>query len=276
MPAKILLKNGDPIGGKNQNLIYIKDIKRDKPGRWVLVYDKEYGDTFEGILGTLRYYKTYHSHNTSRKLANLHTRKWNPGETKIIMSQPLIFIEELGLKITPNGTKFRLGLFKNLNTDIKFKATVPSVLSGNSIGIKSSKGELKIANILDNLKINYIREYSFPNFINLYNKRNFPFDFYLPDYNCCIEYDGEQHYKGWRKDKDSLKIIQERDNRKNQFCENNDIKLLRIPYTDFNNITLEYLISKLNTIGVSIEKDISANGNLVVVPEGSTPVVNTK
>ena len=28
-------------------------------------------------------------------------------------------------------------------------------------------------------------------------KKPLPFDFYLPEYNMCIEFDGEQHFKGW-------------------------------------------------------------------------------
>ena len=27
------------------------------------------------------------------------------------------------------------------------------------------------------------------------DKRQLPFDFYLPSYNVCIEYQGEQHYR---------------------------------------------------------------------------------
>ena len=65
-----------------------------------------------------------------------------------------------------------------------------------------------------------------------------PFDFYLPQYNCCIEFDGEQHYKiikhfgGFDKFVDT-KI---RDTIKNEYCKNNDIKLIRISYWNFNNI----------------------------------------
>ena len=50
---------------------------------------------------------------------------------------------------------------------------------------KISKGERKIMNLLDNMEIYYI---------HLYILDKLEWDFYLPDYNTCIEYDGAQHY----------------------------------------------------------------------------------
>lgn len=70
------------------------------------------------------------------------------------------------------------------------------------------------------------------------DKRSLPFDFYLPKYNTCIEYDGQQHFRdhaafGW---KDSFPKISYRDSIKTVFCEDKGIRLLRIPYTQFENI----------------------------------------
>ena len=59
------------------------------------------------------------------------------------------------------------------------------------------------------------------------------FDFYLPDYNLCIEYDGEQHYKEMRYSKDGksgLDRVMETDLLKNKFCLQHNIKLIRIAY----------------------------------------------
>lgn len=48
--------------------------------------------------------------------------------------------------------------------------------------------------ILDRYKINYEQEKTFKTCIS--DKGYLlPFDFYLPNYNILIEYDGEQHYK---------------------------------------------------------------------------------
>lgn len=60
-----------------------------------------------------------------------------------------------------------------------------------------------------------------------------PFDFYLPDYNVCIEYDGEHHFRpmemwgGYEK----FLINQENDHIKNEYCYTHHITLLRLPYT---------------------------------------------
>ena len=247
MPAKIELKEGENIGGKNTNLIYIKDVDRVTPKeRRVLVYDTDYDEYFEVNLGIARHRQTYHSFQTARKITSKKNTTWFPGETKNILGQDILFLQDAGTKIYPSQEKFRLGVFQNLDTGYVFTTVVTAVLSGNSLGVKRSKGELKIEKILNLLNIQFKTEYSFPDFINKYDKKNFPFDFYLPDYNCCIEYDGEQHFKGWGRNKESLKIIQDRDSRKNQYCQEHEIKLIRIPYTDFKKIDEQYILDRLN------------------------------
>lgn len=92
-----------------------------------------------------------------------------------------------------------------------------------------SKGEKQIVDILENNKIKFIRQYKFDDCKHKYKLR---FDFYLPELNICIEYDGEQHFKpvkyfGGSKAFLALKL---RDDIKNDFCKDNGIKLLRIPF----------------------------------------------
>jgi len=76
-----------------------------------------------------------------------------------------------------------------------------------------------------------------------------PFDFYLSDYNAVIEYDGEQHFRGWRLIKDetqrleSLQEIQTRDDIKTKFCKDNNIKLLRIYFRELRKGNIEKLIT---------------------------------
>lgn len=108
----------------------------------------------------------------------------------------------------------------------------------------SSAGAQEIRNILNSLNINFEREKIFK---NCKDKRYLPFDFYLPDYNICIEYDGEQHYGINRTfkltDKD-FNYIKRHDTIKDEYCKNNNIKLIRIPYWEFKNIK-DILISNL-------------------------------
>lgn len=104
-----------------------------------------------------------------------------------------------------------------------------------------SQGEKRIGEVLDSLNIHYETEYSFDDCKDI---RNLRFDFYLPNYNTCIEYDGEQHFKPVRFDKhnsrgtpqERFEKTKYRDELKNNYCKNNNITLIRIPYTDFDNI----------------------------------------
>lgn len=71
-----------------------------------------------------------------------------------------------------------------------------------------------------------------------------PFDFYLYDKNIIIEYDGLHHFepvKGWGGE-EKFKITQENDEIKNTYCKNNNITLIRIPYT----CTKEEIIQIIN------------------------------
>lgn len=104
-----------------------------------------------------------------------------------------------------------------------------------------SSFEMKTQNWLRENNINFIREHSFKGFKNNNNKYCYYFDFYLPDYNICIECDGQQHYSpvnfGGVSQKEAEINFQKtinNDKIKNQYCKDNNIKLLRIPYWEFN------------------------------------------
>ena len=94
---------------------------------------------------------------------------------------------------------------------------------------KSSKGELMIIKILEKYNIDYINEYSFKDLKKEDSTKPLRFDFYLPKYNICIEYDGRQHFEEIN-GRESLDIIKFRDNLKNNYCIKNNIKLLRLNY----------------------------------------------
>lgn len=112
--------------------------------------------------------------------------------------------------------------------------------------VASSKGEKKIELVLDELKITFKKEYIFNDCINPKTGNKLRFDFYLPDYNTCIEYDGEQHFKDVSVFADNLEDIQYRDSIKDKYCQEHSIKLIRIPYTDFSKLNNDnYLLSLL-------------------------------
>ena len=112
-----------------------------------------------------------------------------------------------------------------------------------------SKGELLITNILKTLNVNYKLQKTFN---NCKYKRKLKFDFYLPDYNSCIEFDGLYHYKIIKNKQNSeqLKSTQLRDQIKNEFCKQNNIKLLRIPYWETKNL-LQIIKNLLNEQNVN-------------------------
>lgn len=130
--------------------------------------------------------------------------------------------------------------------------TVDSLSKGHSqsCGCLVSKGEELIQKILTIENINFKTQKIFEDCINPQTDKKLKFDFYLPDYNCCIEYDGEQHFRysntGWN-NKEHFEKVQHRDEIKNQYCKNNNIKLIRIPYFDFKKIDKKYLLDKINS-----------------------------
>lgn len=108
-----------------------------------------------------------------------------------------------------------------------------------------SSGELKIRQILEEANINFQSQYRIKDDCGNW----MIFDFVLFDENNniikCIEYNGEQHYKPieiWGGEK-KFQIQKERDQRKTDYCNTHEIKLQWIPYTDFDNINLEILLS---------------------------------
>ena len=70
------------------------------------------------------------------------------------------------------------------------------------------------------------------------------YDFFLPELNRFIEYDGEQHYRensgAWKTS--SLKERTMKDKIKTEYAKNKNIDLVRIPYWERDNITLEMII----------------------------------
>ena len=104
---------------------------------------------------------------------------------------------------------------------------------------KNHQHEEAIEEILNRYNIEFLREYRF---LDCKDERTLPFDFYIPNLNTCIEYDGEQHFKpvdfgrkGEEHAEKSFKTQQKRDKIKTEYCKNNNIKLIRIPYWEFDN-----------------------------------------
>lgn len=100
----------------------------------------------------------------------------------------------------------------------------------------NSKGEEKIEKWLKDNNIEYNSQFWFDDCKG--KRRGLPFDFYLSEYNICIEYDGKQHYKLDCFNYTLLDLMNRKylDNIKTKYCEDNNIKLIRIPYWNYNDI----------------------------------------
>lgn len=137
------------------------------------------------------------------------------------------------------------------NCGNKIEVLTYNLKNGNtqSCGCLKSKGELKINQLLNQLKYEYSTQYTFPDLIFPDTKRKAYFDFAIlqnKQLKCLIEYDGQQHYYGWAGDFKSLQEIQKRDEIKNIYCKENHIKLIRIKYDEYNTLTKEKLEELIN------------------------------
>lgn len=110
--------------------------------------------------------------------------------------------------------------------------------------VKESHGENKIRELLTKNNIPYTNQKTFSNF-NYSDTNGKPrFDFYLPTLNTCIEYDGEQHFSLiFNFDtEEKFELRKKHDIEKNEYCKNNNIILIRIPYTQYSFLTINDLL----------------------------------
>lgn len=124
-----------------------------------------------------------------------------------------------------------------------FQITWDNFFNGKRCSICSeSKGEKKITEFLELNNILYEKQKKFEGLVGL-GGGLLSYDFYLPNQNLLIEYQGVFHDgNGNNFVRKNLKCQQEHDRRKRKYAENNNIKLLEIWYSDFDNI--EKILSK--------------------------------
>lgn len=100
----------------------------------------------------------------------------------------------------------------------------------------SSKGEKQVRDWLENNNIEYMSQKEFDGLIGL-GGGNLSYDFYVPDQNILIEYQGEFHDgTANQQTKEEFEYAKEHDRRKHQYAIDNNIKLVEIWYWDKNNM----------------------------------------
>ena len=113
-----------------------------------------------------------------------------------------------------------------------------------SLCMPRSKGEEQIKNILLENGIPFIQEKMFENCRFPESNRKARFDFYVNN-SYIIEFDGRQHIESTSGDCSnwwSLSYVQAHDKIKNDYCQLNNIPLIRIPYSKINFIKIEDLM----------------------------------
>lgn len=95
-----------------------------------------------------------------------------------------------------------------------------------------SKGEEQISNILTKCSVPFVRQKTFPDLRTKFNY--YAFDFYLPDFNTAIEYDGVQHFEPIKffGGESALAKRIENDKTKSNYCADYGIRLIRIKYDE--------------------------------------------
>ena len=150
-----------------------------------------------------------------------------------------IFLERVK---TVHGDNYDYSLtkYRGIKTKIKiicpehgeFEQTPDNHLNGHGCPYcNSSIGELKIKTLLEIKGIRFIRQKRFK---DCRDKYPLSFDFYLPDYNVCIEFQGEQHFKSvefWGGD-EGLKDRQIKDKIKEEYCKEKNVRLIPINFND--------------------------------------------
>lgn len=102
-----------------------------------------------------------------------------------------------------------------------------------------SRIEKKARKWFEENNIEYIAQKRFP---DCCDERTLPFDFYIEEFNCCVEIDGNQHDKAlpFFGGEEGFKKRQLHDAIKTQYCKDNGIDLLRIPQRDIERYRTKY------------------------------------
>ena len=106
---------------------------------------------------------------------------------------------------------------------------------------KTSKGEEVIQKWMKNHGVKYVFQMTFDDCKNPTTNYKLKFDFYVPDKQLLIEFDGMQHFKEitngrFTVSKERLEKSKYRDKLKTDYAKRRGMKLLRISYKEFRKI----------------------------------------
>ena len=212
---------------ERQDILKLKKLKSIQYKK-NLEEQKEYKKKKEGYIKQLRNETKYYKYYT---------------EFKAIHGDDI----EIKEKVYNTKEKF---LVKCNICNHEWKANFKKLREGKGCPLcKSSKGEKAINKYLIDNNYSFEREYSFKD--SEIQSLRFDFAVNIKNKLYLIEFDGEQHFNiesqfGDKNKEDKYNKLIANDNRKNKYCKDNNIPLLRIPYWDINNI--EKILSEFLTI----------------------------
>lgn len=238
-------KYGD-ILSNNPKIIYLESAGSNKfQKRLAKVQNCETGEIFTTILsGVINGHTKYGPESCKTKRiehSSQARRQYHPGDTlQNIYGEKFLYIKEI---------EYPYCQFKNLQENIIFETTIYNVLYGTSDGCPISRGETVIAMMLNKLNLVYQTQKTFPD-LKSDEGKSLRYDFWIPSYNCLLEYDGGQHFFAVPKwgGEEYLAAVQRRDKIKNDYAEDKGYNLIRISYTDLKCISVGYIQSLLNNL----------------------------
>lgn len=147
------------------------------------------------------------------------------GENKLLNPEDYVSNSTQNLMVTcPCGNKYITSLVRYENGRTRCDECVHG----------KSSGEYLVEEILNKHNIEFDPEHYFE---DCRDQRYLPFDFYLPLYNSCIEFDGQGHYEPIFGE-EAFESTVKHDAMKNEYCKTHGINLLRIPFWEFENAEL--------------------------------------
>jgi len=242
MPLNHLSNRGCPSCGNDRMKLTLEDFKVRAQSVHSNKYDysfTEYNNSKKPIVIICpnhgQFQQTPHDHLSGRgcnKCAIIERAdKLKKSQEYFIMESHLI-----------HENKYDYSFVKYINSKTKIKIICPvhdefeQVPTHHIRGIgcphcNESKGEKRISKLLKENLIKFERQKKFKECRNI---MELPFDFYLPDYNICIEFDGRQHFKSidYFGGEKALELTQINDSIKTDYCSKSEIKLLRIAYNE--------------------------------------------
>ncbi len=162
-------------------------------------------------------------------------------------------------KIKPSEVSLGSGkkIWWKCNKEHEWEASIFHRIYGTNCPIcRIFKGEKAIKEYLENKNINFIPQ-------KRLDYKRLSFDFFLPDYNVAVEFDGIQHFEpvdffGGQEQFEKQTL---RDLCKNYYCFERGLKLLRIHHLDVDEIEplLEYIIEKSNSTPLLLSGSYHSN-----------------